>query len=120
MPLHKILGVGYLQVDTVRGKRISPDAALHGVPPLKTFVQIEHVSEPKEIDKPVQCPPSENSIIQVFPPGVAPYAHCSASAFDFLRNGFLLSVRDMKSLETHSRMCTTQSYTIVPEALLVY
>lgn len=54
----------YVLVDTVRGKRISPDAALHGVPPLKTFVQIEHVSEPKEIDKPVQCPPSENSIIQ--------------------------------------------------------
>lgn len=54
----------YFLVEGVGGKRISPAAALHGVPPLEAFEPVEHPAEPKEIDKPVQCPPQENSIMQ--------------------------------------------------------
>lgn len=64
--------VGDLQVEGVGGKRISPAAALHGVPPLEAFEPVEHPAEPKEIDKPVQCPPQENSIMQVFDLSAAP------------------------------------------------
>lgn len=50
-------------VEGVGGKRISPAAALHGVPLLESFEAVEHPAEPTEMDNPVRCPPPENSIM---------------------------------------------------------
>jgi len=55
----------YLMVEgSVGGKRISPAAALHGVPLLENFEAVEHPDEPTEMDDPVRCPPPEKSIVQ--------------------------------------------------------
>ena len=59
------MNVGAVQEDRVGSKRISPAAALHGVPPLESFEAVEHPSEPVDLDQPVRCPPPEPSIMQV-------------------------------------------------------
>lgn len=59
------MNLGAVQEDRVGSKRISPAAALHGVPPLESFEAVEHPSEPVDLDQPVRCPPPEPSIMQV-------------------------------------------------------
>ena len=54
-----------VQVESGGGTRISPAAALHGVAPREIFEAVEHPAEPTERDRPVRCPPPENSILQV-------------------------------------------------------
>lgn len=65
----KLVGV-LEQVEGVGGKRINPDASLHGVPLLEQFDAVEHPAEPMELDNPARCPPPENSILQVSLPSL--------------------------------------------------